>query len=108
MPTPVNHDPESDVDTTSDVLESRDEWDLEAERRHIWKLRRMTIGFVAVFLVTLHFARDGSNEGAAFRAALFAVPAVGFVVAQIVFEVQYRREYRTRVEVERPEQGGSR
>jgi len=97
----VDHEPESEGRTASDVVTSRDEWDLEDERSTIWKLRRMTLGFVAVFLVTLYFARDGSNEGAAFRAALFSVPAVGFLVAQVVFEVKYRREHRARLESER-------
>lgn len=101
-PLPASSDLDSrpDDDPPSDVVASRDELDVVQKRKEVWKFRRMTLGFVATFLISLYFAWDGTNENAALRAAFLVVPAVGFLIAQVVFEVQHRREVRERLEEE--------
>jgi len=101
MPASSDLEAQSSDDESSEVVTSRDEPSFAEDRKEIWKMRRITFGIVATFLASLYFAWDGSNENAAFRAAFFAVPAAGFLIAQVVFEVQHRRANQERLEAER-------
>jgi len=101
MPVSSNIEAQSGDDESSGEVTSRGEPSFVEDRKEMWKMRRLTAGIVGTFLLSLYFAWDGTNENAAFRAAFLAVPAVGFLIAQVVFEVQHRRAYREYLEAER-------